>query len=112
MANPVIHDIDLMKQSCERELRLSREMNQEPAPAWFERVAILSRKMKDYEQEILYCEAYLKAVNAWYARGRVPRNTGVAMGPTHQAIVKRLAKAHALLAAQRASEAKRTPGGA
>ena len=100
MANPIIHDIEVMKQSCALELQQTRDRGSAPAPYWFERVAILSRKAQDYEQEIAYCEAYLNSVDALYARGKIPRNTGVAMGPTHQAIVKRLAKARQLLAAK------------
>ena len=37
-----------------------------PAPYYFERVAILSRKEKDYQQEVAYCEKYIVLVEDFY----------------------------------------------
>lgn len=97
MANWFIHDIDAMKKSCALELHQSKLRQIAPAPYWFERVAVLSRKSKNYAQEIVYCEAYLQAVSELYTGGRINHATGVVMGPTHLAIENRLAQARRLL---------------
>lgn len=55
-------DIVRMKKCCDAEIQTSLKTRIIPAPFYFRRVAILSRKNKDYEQEIYYCEAYLQAL--------------------------------------------------
>ena len=57
------HDIDFMKRCCVQILQ-SPTGSLMPAPYYFQRVAILSRKQKDYEQEILYCEKYIELVKS------------------------------------------------
>lgn len=94
------HDIDAMKQSCEMELKKRRSRNDVPAPYFFERAAILSRKIKDYQQEIDYCERYLKMTDAFYKKHGAEEVPDVREGAKHRAIVERLPKAHALLQKQ------------
>lgn len=66
------------------------------APFYFERVAILLRKAKDYEGEISVCEGYIEAVNAFYAT-QVPASAeDVRLGPRYAAIQHRLGKARTL----------------
>ena len=57
------HDLDFMKKCCDQILKSSTSRMM-PAPFYFKRVAILSRKKKNYEQEILYCEKYIKLVKS------------------------------------------------
>ena len=57
------HDLDFMKKCCDQILK-SPTGGMMPAPFYFRRVAILSRKKKNYEQEILYCENYIKIVKS------------------------------------------------
>lgn len=54
------HDIEAMKRCCDAELKTMEKADMVPAPYYFERVAILSRKEKNYEQEIFYCAQYLR----------------------------------------------------
>lgn len=61
------HDLELMKQRCEYELASMRKNGEVAAPYFFERVAILSRKLKNYEQEVLYCEMYISELDRFYA---------------------------------------------
>nr|MDU9043250.1 hypothetical protein [Candidatus Electrothrix aestuarii] len=51
-----------MKKCCDAELRTMEKTGLAPAPYYFERVAILSRKEKNYQQEIDYCELYITMV--------------------------------------------------
>ncbi len=59
-------DLQCMKECCEAELQTMEITGIVPAPFYFERVAILSRKEKNYAQEVSYCEKYIAAVNALY----------------------------------------------
>jgi hypothetical protein len=68
------------------------------APYYFERVAILSHKQKNYEQEIFYCESYIAAIESFYKINGTKNFADVRKGARYQAIVKRLPKAKQLQA--------------
>lgn len=92
-------DIEYMKRCCDAELQVMIAVGTVAAPFYFERVAILSRKQKNYCQEVEYCERYIQAVEEFY---RVPgheRYADVRKGPRYKAILERLPKAKALFAA-------------
>jgi hypothetical protein len=91
------HDIEYMKKCCDAELRTMEKAGLVPAPYYFERVAILSRKEKNYQQEVDYCEGYINAVGEFYRKFRARGTADVRKGPRYQAIVKRLPKAKELL---------------
>lgn len=95
------HDIDAMKHCCDAELNTMDKAGMVPAPYYFERVAILSRKEKNYEQEIFYCAQYIEKVEEFYLKNGTPGIADVRKSPTYQAIVKRLQKARELYAKQR-----------
>lgn len=94
------HDIEAMKRCCDAELNTMDKAGMVPAPYYFERVAILSRKEKNYEQEIFYCEQYIEKVKKFYLKNGTAGIADVRKGPTYQAIVKRLQKARELYAKQ------------
>ncbi len=68
-----------------------------PAPYYIERVAILSRKEKNYEQEVAYCEKYIEIIKVFYEKNSTEDFADVRQGPRYNAIVKRLPKAKELL---------------
>lgn len=74
------------------------------APSFFERVAILQRKARNYEAEIAACEEWLKIVDDYKNQDAVKNGTGakVWMGARSRKIVDRLPKARELLQRQRA----------
>ena len=92
------HDIEMMKRCCSAEIETYRKTGLVPAPYYFERVAILARKLKDYDQEIAYCEMYIRVVDDYYRLNNLRPDEGVKAGPRYQAIVKRLPKARFLAA--------------
>ncbi len=96
-----IHDIDAMIRCCDMELKKKRSPKDLPAPLVFERVAILSRKEKNYSQEITYCERYIKMTEVFYKKHGTEGLTDVRKGARHRSIVERLPKARALLEKQR-----------
>ena len=53
---------DEKKRCCDAELATYDKVGLVPAPYCFERVAILARKLKDFGQEIAYCEKYIAVV--------------------------------------------------
>jgi hypothetical protein len=55
-------NLDYMKKCCDAEIETMNTSDIVAAPYFFERVAILCRKEGDYEQEIMYCERYIKSV--------------------------------------------------
>lgn len=91
------HDIEYMKKCCDAELKTMAKAGLVPAPYYFERVAILSRKEKNYQQEIDYCENYINTVERFYKMHGTKDMADVRKGPRYQAIVKRLPKAKELL---------------
>ena len=62
LADEKKHDIEAMKRCCDAELATYDKVGLVPAPYCFERVAILVRKLKDFGQEIAYCEKYIAVV--------------------------------------------------
>lgn len=94
------HDIDAMKNACETELKKKRSRTDIPVPYFFERTAILSRKEKNYSQEIDYCERYINMTDAFYKKHGIEGLTDIRNGAKHRAIVERLPKARALLQKQ------------
>lgn len=93
-------DIEVMKLCCEAELKSMKSSGLVPAPYYFERVAILSRKNKNYTQEIFYCEQYINHVKSYYFDKNENNLADVRKGSRYKAIAKRVAKAKELLAKQ------------
>lgn len=91
------HDIEYMKKCCQLELQKMKEKNEVPAPFYFERVAILSKKDKNYEQEVRYCEDYIKAVDEFYANNKDSNVADVRKSTKYHSIVKRMEKAKSLI---------------
>ena len=91
------HDIEYMKKCCDAELKTMEKADLVPAPYYFERVAILSRKEANYQQEVDYCENYVNAVERFYKKHGTKGEADVRKGPRYQAIVKRFPKAKELL---------------
>lgn len=91
-------DLECMKQCCSSQLATMEKAGTVPAPFYFERVAILSRKLKNYEQEIFYCELYINKVDQFYTKNGTNEYADVRKGPRYKAIVKRLPKAKTMFA--------------
>ncbi|CAN5576144.1 hypothetical protein BH20VER3_BH20VER3_16540 [soil metagenome] len=89
-------DLEIMKKCCETELATYEKVGLVPAPYYFERVAILARKLSDFRDEIAYCEKYMAVVEDYYRKNNIPSTEGVTTGPRYQAIVRRLSKARVL----------------
>ena len=92
------HDIEYIKKCCDAELKTMEAAGIVAAPYYFERIAVLSRKAKNYRQEIHYCETYIRLVENYYAKHGTEGIADVRKGPRFQAIVARLPKARELLA--------------
>ena len=90
-----------MKKCCNAELKSMEKAGLVPAPYYFERVAILSRKEKNYQQEVDYCESFINAVERFYKKHGTKGRSDVRKGPRDQAIVKRFPKAKELLSKSR-----------
>lgn len=96
-------DIQMMMQCCDAEMKAMRTSKSVAAPFYFERVAILARKSRDYQTEVDYCQGYIDAVERFYRSSASRGHADVRKGPRYQAIVKRLPKARQLLARNTAS---------
>ena len=99
------HDIDVMKKCCDAEIETWRKTGDCPAPYYFWRVAVLSRKQKDYAQEVEYCELYLTVLREGYTRDDMPFETALEtrfLSSRMCDIYERLPKAKALLAKHQA----------
>ena len=98
LADEKKHDIEYMKKCCDAELKTMEAVGLVASPYYFERVAILSRKGKDYRQEIHYCETYIRLVEDYYAKRGAAGIADVRKGPRFQAILARIPKARELVA--------------
>lgn len=92
-------DVEYMKRCCDAELKTMAAAGSVAAPFYFERVAILSRKQKNYRQEVECCERYILAVEEFYRVAGHEEHADVRKGPRYKAILERLSKAKELLAA-------------
>lgn len=99
------NEIEIMKRCCAAELQTYAKTGLVPAPYYFERVVILARKLKNYDEEIVYCEEYIRVVDEYYRRNNLTNIEGVKAGPRYQSIVKRLPKARLLAEKARAPTA-------
>lgn len=90
------NNLEIMKKCCESEINILKTAGLVPAPYYFERVAIISRKEKNYKLEIEYCSSYINIVNDYYKNIYDLNVADVRKGPRYQAIVKRLEKAKIL----------------
>ena len=75
------------------------------APFYFERVAILQRKAKNYEAEIAACEAWIRIIDDYKDQDSVKNGVGakVWLGPGSRKIMDRLPRARELLERQKAA---------
>ena len=60
-------DINTVVEFCREEIQKSVDTGIMPAPKYFEQVAVLSRKEKNYENEIAICDMYIKLVKKYAA---------------------------------------------
>ena len=98
VADKTKDNLDYMKRCCVLEIKSMAIVGLSPAPYYFERVAILSRKQKDYKQEIYYCEQYINILEVFYSKPRDHNVSDTRKGPRYKNIVNRLPKAKELLA--------------
>jgi hypothetical protein len=90
------NDMEAMKRCCHAELDAMDKSGLVAAPHYFERVAILSRKAKNYTQEIYFCDLYISKIEAFFEANGAKGVADVRKGPTFKAIAKRLKKAREL----------------
>ena len=100
-------NLRLMLDSCKSEIRNMVETGQAPAPYYFERVAILAKKEKMFDLEVLACETYIGLCkiykNAFKACNKNPPLNIIA-SPRYLKIKERLPKAKENLKKSKASQ--------
>lgn len=106
------HDVDKMLECCRAETENFRKTGIIGGPYYFWRVAVLAKKAKNYELEIRICENYLEQVELYYKKhGFNPIIPGIIASPRVADMKKRLPKARANLAKQRAAKIDGGKGG-
>jgi hypothetical protein len=90
------NDLQTMLRCCDAELETMERTGFVAAPFYFERAAILLRKSKDIDREVLICEQYISAVEQHYNKKTDSDFADVRKGPRYQAIQSRLVKARLL----------------
>jgi hypothetical protein len=66
-------DIQSVVECCRDEIQKSKDTGIMPAPKYFEQAAVLSRKEKNYENEIAICDMYIKLVKRYAAENNISR---------------------------------------
>lgn len=66
-------DIKTVVDSCRDEIQKSVDTGIMPAPKYFEQVAVLSRKEKNYENEIAICDMYIRLVKKYASENKLSR---------------------------------------
>lgn len=97
LAREYKNDIKIMLLCCESELKKMNQIGQVAAPFYFERVAILARKNKNYKLEVDIIECYITELEGFYRLNNLPVGSGVMAGPRFISIVSRLEKSRQLL---------------
>ena len=96
------HDIDMMLSCCKSEMNNFHKTGEAPAPFYFNRVAILAKKAKNFALEVEICESYLKAVEEFRNGPNFDaRFPSITKSPKTADMRKRLPKAKANLEKQR-----------
>ncbi|MFP5422650.1 MAG: hypothetical protein ACLGID_14435 [Gammaproteobacteria bacterium] len=104
------NDLETMLQCCDAEevnyLQQPFGDRLAPAPAYFLRVAILSRKAHDYAGEIAICNRWFALAKDYHSQPSVKAGRGcrINRGPGHDDMKKRLPKAKELLRKQKAAK--------
>lgn len=87
-----------MLRCVDAEIETMRRTGLVAPPFYVERAAILLRKAKEFDPEVLLCESYVSAVELSYAGVAEGTVADVRKGPRFAAIRHRLVKARELLA--------------
>ena len=66
-------DIKIVVDCCREEIQKSIDTGIMPAPKYFERAAVLSRKEKNYQNEIAICDMYIKLVKKYATENKLSR---------------------------------------
>ncbi len=66
-------DIKTVVDGCRDEIQKSVDTGIMPAPKYFEQVAVLSRKEKNYENEIAICDMYIRLVKKYASENKMSR---------------------------------------
>lgn len=93
-------NLEVMLRCCDAELETMERTRLVAAPFYFERAAILYRKLKDFDREVELCERYITAIQDYYRTVAQAHEADVRRGPQFQAIKSRLVKARKLLFAR------------
>lgn len=73
-----------MKICYDAKLKIMKSAGLVAASYYFERVAVISRKAKNYRQEVHYCESYIQLVENYYAKQGAVGIADVRKGPRYQ----------------------------
>ncbi len=71
--NPDETDINTVVDCCRGEIEKSLDTGIMPAPKYFEQAAVLSRKEKNYQNEIAICDMYIKLVKKYASDHKMSR---------------------------------------
>ena len=66
-------DIKAVVDCCREEIQKSIDTGIMPAPKYFEQAAVLSRKEKNYQNEIAICDMYIKLVKKYASENKISR---------------------------------------
>ena len=66
-------DIKVAVDCCRDEIQKSIDTGIMPAPKYFEQAAVLSRKEKNYQNEIAICDMYIKLVKKYASEHKLSR---------------------------------------
>lgn len=91
-------DLEMMLRCCSAELQAMWQTHLSPAPAFFERAAILYRGQGDYAREIEICERYLAELDRFLAVPQHAGQAGAREGGIAQKLRDRIVRAKALQA--------------
>ena len=88
------HDLQEMVRRCREDIQASEDSGIMPSPKYFEQVAILSRKEKNYQNEIAICEMYIELINQYAAKNNITETEATyQVRPKCAPFVKRLQNA-------------------
>ena len=97
---PILSETDIrsVMECCRDEIRSSEDSGIMPSPKFFEQAAVISRKEKNYANEIAICDMYVKLAKKYASKNKLTREEFIeSVLPQCEPLYKRMHNARSML---------------
>ena len=97
---PILGETDIrsLMEHCRDEIRNSEDLGIMPSPIFFEQAAVLSRKEKNYANEIAICDMYVTLAKKYASKNKLTRQEFIeSVLPQCKPLYKRMHNAKSMI---------------